>query len=240
MREWWRGKLIYFGLVIFCAVVLIILLFIIKFGSAYRGNLSSYINNPKQQELKLKKKKDIKRITFRKQGEISCLEMTPDGVVRQYSVCGNTLTDVQRLSDSKNITKLFKLVSENELENLKNTGGEIYELTIQTDTGTQVVYMSAANSPIANEIIQTVEYVHGDLVGTSPTPTSVVNSSAAPINNGTTPSPQNSLSNPSPTPDASATSQLPFVCDFIETSTKKKPFNVSNVICSSEPVTAPN
>lgn len=233
MKEWWEGKIIYIGLLAFALTVLITIYIIIQVGGAYKGGLSNFSNQQKPQELTLKKKKDIKRIIVRKHGEVSCMEVTPDGVIRQYNVCGGELTGAQRLNDSKNIVGLFKLVSESDLATLKRTGGEYYELTIETDTGTQIVYVSAGSGS-GGDIVQTIELVQGDVSGASPTPSDVSVPSNS-ISIISSPSPGDMIIvNPSPTPEPSAAIQQSFECDFIKDETKK-PWNVSNFICSTQP-----
>ena len=242
MKDWWKWKIIYLGLMVFALIVLITIYLIIKLGGAYRGGISLYSSNQAtSQTLILKKKKDIKRITIRKQGEVGCMEVTPDGIVRQYSVCGSDLTDVQRLNDSKNIVQLFKLVSENELIGQRNTGGQLYELTIQTDTGTQVVYYSVNGaSGASTEIVQTIQLIQGDLSSPSPSSSSALLPTSTPHAAASSSPGDTIVIYPSPTPAVSVTSQLPFTCDFIESGVKKKPFNVSNIICSTEHVSLPH
>lgn len=240
MKEWWQSKIIFIGIGIFVIVVVIILIISIKFGGAYKGGLSNFSNEIQDQEIVLKKKKQVKRLSIRKKGDTSCMDITPDGVVRQYDVCGGELTDAERLSDSKNITRLFKFVSESDITKLQDSGEDVYEITIYTETGTEVIYVSnSGTNGQAGQIVQEIILIIGDIHNPTPTPNSS-GSYESPRSSSQLSSPHASgITTPSPTPTSQPESLTPFICDYVESGSKKKPYNVSNVICSNEPTTAP-
>lgn len=216
-----------------------------KFGNAYRRGLLNVTNQKPTQELALREKKIIRRLSVRKSGEAGCLEITPDGAVRVYSRCGSELETASRLTDIKNIVKLFKLISENDLAaTLPVTpDGEVYELTIVTENGSQVVYIvfNPDNSGTTGEIINTIEDIKEDIPQPSPTPTPApIESGPTPTGVLTSPTPTGGFApTPLPTTSPAPQAQQPFLCDFAEGGGQQRPLTISNTICSTAPTPAP-
>lgn len=237
MKKLLRGKYIWITLGAFTLLLIGIGVFIYGFGTAYRRGLAT-LTQPLPEALTLKKKKIVSRITVKKSGESGCIEVTPDGIVRVYENCEGELTSAHRLIDPKNILKLFKLVSERDLEKSKKSGDNVYELILDTESGKEVVYVIIDGGD--GEIIQAIENIKGDVPGPVATPAI----SPAPQTPVATPpagsSPQIvSSPQPSATPPTGGQTTIPFVCDFSETSDSKKPYRVSNVVCTTEPSPVP-
>ncbi len=213
----------------------IIVLVLIGIGRAYRGGISNVAETLPQQ-YKLEKKKEVRRITIKASDEAGCIEVTPDGIVRVYAQCGGALQSAIRLTDTKSLLQLFRLVSENDLTKLKKGKGKVYQLTIETDSGTQTITIVGGGD--GTPIIQTIETIINNLPTTSPSPAaSGITPSPTIIPGVPTPTPGtggDASSDPSPSPDAAVTPN-PFTCNFSE-SGGTKPVRVSNVVCTSEPL----
>jgi hypothetical protein len=211
-------------------------------GNRYQSSLSALEQQAK--DVSHKKKKNIRRITVQKEGEKNCLEVTPDGVVRVYSSCGSELENAHRPNDPKYVLNLFRVIREAELDLLRlenNIGGEIYKITVETDEGTQTYYIAANGSGSIDEIIQTIISIQGNLPGASTSPFAIPYATpiSSPISNPSITPPQTS-----PIPGASPGSgggsgDSPFTCDFNESGSNIKPYRVSNIVCSSEPLPVP-
>lgn len=233
-----KGKSFFFIIFILVIILAVVFFLVIGFGKLYRGTLSNLIAPNKEQELPpAAKKKTVRKITIKRLGEEGCLEVTPEGVVRVYNICGEELKGAARLQDPKNIIKLFKIANESDLTKYTSEGeGEIYELTIETDTGTQVITIVVNNnSPgYVTDLIQTIVAIGGDLPSFYPTPSPVVNNPIPSAVVFVSPTPaSSSIFYPSPTAIGGVPQEEYFTCDFGESSTK--PYRISNVVCTSEP-----
>lgn len=237
MRKIFKGKVLFVVGGVFILIVMLAGLVTWGIGNAYRGRILS-LEQPPPQEQELIKKASIRKITIKKRGETSCMEVTPDGVVRIYETCGGDLSDASRLTDPRNILKLFRIVSEADLEAYRNSGEVLYELVIETDQGTHTIYVAGGGG--GEEIIDTIDQIGGDI----PNPSPSVFSSGSPLPPGGTPEPSPSVipGGPSPTPGSSSPptgGDNPFLCDFSDSGGQGKPYRVSNVVCSNEPSPAP-
>ncbi|KKS41465.1 MAG: hypothetical protein UV61_C0005G0048 [Candidatus Gottesmanbacteria bacterium GW2011_GWB1_43_11] len=245
MKKIFKGKQIYLLLAIFLLVIVSSGLLIAAFGQVYQSSLEKYRNPAPLPPTTLNKAK-IRKVTIRKGDEANCIEVTPDGVIRVFAQCGGELTDANRVLDARSILKLFKFLSNADLDKLQNKGsGIVYELTIETDTGTQVIYITGdggggGGGGGGEEIIPIIEDIKGSLPSPSPESSGT---SATPAPSGST-SPQaspGSSANPSPSASPQAGGGQPtFVCDYQDFANPlKRPFNVSNILCSTDPSPAP-
>lgn len=242
MRDLFKGKNVILMGMILVLVIAGIGLTVWRIGQAYRLGISSFEAKKTTEELTLKKKKIISKITIKRQGEENCIEVTPDGIVRVYRECGTQeLESANRLTNPKSVLKLFKLVSETDLSKLDTSGeGELYQLILETDEGTEVVYIvfSDDSPPVIEEIIETIENVEEEIPDPTPIPNPSASMQLFPSGGATSP-PQASgvvvSPSPSATPGTGGSQEVPFNCDYQETS-QNKPVNVSNTICTSEPV----
>src|SRR3989344_8837826 len=112
MHKLKRTTAIYIAAFLLILVIGSTVVVVMRLGVAYKGGLSSLTGQKLPEEVSLKKKKNIKKITVQKEGSTDCMEVTPDGIVKIYTTCGQNLDSANRLTDTKNILKLFKLISE--------------------------------------------------------------------------------------------------------------------------------
>lgn len=220
---------------VFAIMLMVMALILVKIGQAYRDwLLLTNVSNTKPIVFPSKVKK-VKRVTIQKNGELSCIEVGDDGVVRVYSDCGNALENAHRLTNLKNILKLLQLAGGN-LFLTEPPDGDYYTLTIETDEGTQIVYITK-DSPGGDEIIETIEDIEGDLPDPSPsTPLASIQASSSPF---ASTQPSGSAGGiPSPTPGGGS-NQESFFCEFSESPGQEKPYSISNIICSTEPSPLP-
>ncbi len=238
MRSFFKGKMIYLLGAVFIVTLVGIIIYTILFGNAYKEGLDSFTNQNSSQEITSDKKKKIMRVTIKKEGETQCIKVTPDGIVRIYATCDEDLESVTRPSDPKNILNLLKILTEADLKKFQGgMTGNYYILTIETDTGTETIYVSST-SDIGDDIIQTIEDIKEDL--SSPIPR--VSAEASPFSSANplfTP-PASPLFSPLPSvlPSGEGSSQQVFSCEF-DAQGNRKPFNISNIICSTEPTPVP-
>jgi hypothetical protein len=171
-----------------------------------------------------------------------CTEIAPDGVVRIYSKCGTTLDDAYRSYDSGSIVKLMKMLYDPRALSLKKPeNGAFYTITIETEGGTFTIFVpkpGGSGGTIGDQIISVI----GDIIDDKPpeiVPTKYITGTPEPTNlPGVIP-----VSTAIPTMTVSPTPQTgeilpqnPFTCDFTGATGIKKPYRVSNVVCSTEPV----
>lgn len=242
-----RIKPIYILGIVLILIILVILVVVIRFGKAYQLGLAQFTPLTPQEVIKLKKTKNIRKITITKEDEESCLEVTPDGVVRIYTICNQELSQAVRLANPKNILKLFQAVVEERFASCE--GQWMYELMIESEAGSERVCVATdisgggeggGGGGGGGGISGIIDEIIGDVPGTvSPSPGAGVPSPTP--GSSLLPSPASSgqaFASPSPSPPTS-TSPQPFVCNFSETGGSGKPYRVSNVVCTSEPSTAP-
>jgi hypothetical protein len=225
---------------IFLVIIIITIFLIIQFGKVYKGGLESISTN-NQNEIQMTKKKPIKKIILKNVNDTGCVEVTSEGIVRVYDECDKDLKQAARLTDSKNILKLIKLVSETDWEKYIHKGlGNFYEIVIETENGIQTIYIPIDDSNgVVDEIIKTVDEVKNDIPGQSPIPSINLSSILPNVSSDPIVLPSGWEEFGSPQPSSDTIVQQPFVCPFIEQGGKKKPVNVSNIICSADPSQAP-
>jgi hypothetical protein len=245
------------GIVLIVLLVVIIII-VTRIGGVYKKGINQLSDQPLPGQATHITKEKINRITVKNGKDNGCTEMTSDGIVRVYSACGSQLVSANRMSNPANILRLFKLVGESEFAQSDNpistcTG---YIMTIETESKKHSVCMdnikpddtnggsggigsgggSGGGSPI-DDIIDTIKKIIDDI---PPTPT------IAPYINSPTPSPD-ILNTPIPTvpfipgdlPTSTPTIVVlkPFTCGYtVDANGKKRPYNVSNIICSELPV----
>lgn len=221
--------------IIFVITVVIVSIIAIGIGRGYRGSLTAVSAPKKADDATLGKKKNIKRIMIKKSEGEECIEVTPDGVVRVYATCGGELISSQRPADPKYILDLMRLAAETDPSKLPtDQTGAYYDITIETDSGSQTVRVYTSGGG-GSEIINTINNVINTLTNPSPTPGSSPVLDATPFS---TPIP---VSTPVPTPEPGASPEIgeekPFTCNFNPDGTAKKPYRVSNVVCTDTPQT---
>lgn len=234
MKKSWLSLASLLLLVFFFIVLYVVLHYV---GQQY-NNGSTNTNNSVDQT-PLKAIRVVKKITVKDEGE-GCIEITPDGVVRTYSECNGDVTDVNRLANPKNILHLIQITSQIDFANYKvRPLGASLTLLIETDNGTETIYIPKGNG--GGDISHTIDQINGDL----PQPTSTLGPGeptltpavGSPRPTSLTPTVQPTFG-PSPTPGPSGTEPKSFTCGFAGDESKK-PYNVSNYICSTEPSPAP-
>ena len=240
MKKIFEAQNLFITLGIFAAIIIFLLILILGVGKAYRLGLSRFSPEQAPGEVSLKKKKEIKKISISRGGESGCMEITPDGIVRIYSTCGENLTSADRLTDLKFIQNLFRLINEQDLSKYtkKLTGEDVIEITVNTDTGTEHYYLIIGD-PGTQGIIDTIENIKGDLPGASPSPQASIGASGYIPPSPPPPGSSQYYIIPSATPGSTSLPITPFTCDFIVAPGMKKPFNISNIICSTQPSPVP-
>lgn len=219
-----------------------IVVLVLGIGKEYRRGISDISGEPQPKKLTIFRRDEVRKIIVKKGAGDGCMEITPDGVVRLFSTCGVTLVDASRLSDSKNILKLFKIITEEDLTTYQQkTDGLVYEITIETDSGSKTIYVAlgGGSDGIGQTIIGTIDDITEDIPqaspsqGSTPTPTQS-------LFNTSTPTPTGTIFVPTPTPTTQVGgAQTSFTCGFTESGGTKKPFNISNIVCSTEPSPVP-
>lgn len=235
-----RQKWLYFAGIGFALTLILLLVLGIAFGVSYRKSLTNVVPEPQINEMTSLVGKKIKKVTFQKRYSSECIEVTADGIVRVYATCGKELNSADRLRDPKNIFKLYKLLTEKDYKSDSFTeNDEVYLVTLETETGTQIFYF-VADSKDTNiaELINTFNNILGDLPGASPTPNFALLSSSSPQVSASLPPPSGTSFYPTPSPSGASLTQT-FTCDFSDAKGTKKPMNVSNVICTGDPSPAP-
>lgn len=227
------------GIAFFFILFIVIMYVLSGLARAYRSNIVQYAPpSVKNREVSIKEKKNIKKITLRREGDVQCTELTPDGAVRTYSRCGSSIIDAKRVFNAANIYRLFDKISELVEGNYQRKGeGTVYEILVETGTGTEVYYITLEDGGSDTGGLTTIVT---NVLGDVPTPTPYVAGEIPTITR--TPSPTRTVtpgasptpiqSGPTPTPSASA--EQPFMCDFSE-NTQSKPTRISGVACTSQP-----
>lgn len=213
-----------------------------RFGSAIESRLGQIIPVPTSGNISDTPSKKVRRITVMDETG-GCIEVTPDGAVRVYKVCGDELDTAYRPQDPKYILELFTKVKALNTKKYmtKPVTGEYITLVIETDQGTETIYLpgtdQSGGSP--DDIIHTIDNIVDDIPPPTPTPTLLP--SATPSHSPSvspTASPTNALTGtPTPTGLPQGPEGDPFTCVFDDNGTGK-PYRVSNVVCSTEPIPA--
>jgi hypothetical protein len=236
-----RSAYLFITAALFCIVIIFVYVSLQKIGTSYKQGLSS-VSTKIQDAPMARDARKVRRITV-VQDDGSCLELTSDGVVRSFATCDGTITDVNRLADPKHLLKLFQYASQMDFAKFqdKPTEGNYTTLTIETDQGSVTVYVPYTPGGGGGGADPPIEDVIDTIIGDLPQPTQTPvpgQPTNTPIPPGVTITPTDT---PGPTPIGGTTPTptwkppFPFLCDFSDGSTKKKPYYISGVICSTGP-----
>jgi hypothetical protein len=249
---------------IFIIVVFIIIIILIRIGGAYRFGLETFSLDDQISDVTHTERQKIRKITIKNKTDTGCMEVTPDGIIRIFAVCEKELSSARRVTDTRYILKLYKKLSETDITKLPKSSTTVcegYTLILETDEDTKSVCLQnssegdnsggningggSGNSgegiiDVIDDIITIIDQVIDNI---PPTPTP----SSSPIILTPTPDSESTTTTTpillpswgiSPTPTTAAVQ--PFTCDFIDAFGKKRPYTISNVICSTEPSQAPS
>lgn len=251
MKNIFKDKVLFIGGIILIIVIVVIVILTIKVGNAYKSKLS---DTTTQAPLPIThtEKDAITKVSITNNNDNSCIEITPDGAIRVYSECGTKLVTAHRTTDIRYTAKLYKTLyempeSESQTQStIDNCEG--YIITIETENNTRKVCITkdsqnggdtSQNSfqqTINNDIIDTIDKIIEDIPPT-PTVTSSPNQPTSTLSPSSTVNPsQPMIPTVIPTPTVTSAPQKPFTCDFLDVNGKKRPKNVSNVICSTDPI----
>jgi hypothetical protein len=262
MKDTLKSKSIFIIAGVLVVLVIAIIVVLIRIGNAYRKGLSQIDNQPPPQDVTHIVRKKISKIIIKKNAnDAGCVEVTPDGIVRTYSVCDTQLSSANRMNDASNIIHLFALAGQTDYTSDATSTDAVaactgYIMTIQTDDGTkQSVCMKSSagggggtgggvtgggggggTSPIG-EIIDTIKKVIDDI---PPTPTEIqptVTGIPTPVISDTLAPTFSYVPGDQPTPTPTPQVMHPFTCGYwVDANGHRHPYNVSNVICSDQPV----
>jgi hypothetical protein len=249
-----QKHLIIIGAVLF-GVLIVCLILITGIGNAYKSGLSRFTDNNTPANTTLIEREKITRITLKNGKDKGCIEVTPDGAVRIYDICGEQLSDANRISDTTNITRLFKQVSELNLKNITGTnecstyiinvetasGQKNFCLTDLKNAGTQNGNPNQNNQQVIDRIITDIKQTIDDIITEIPKPTPT--SAAVPTQPDIIPTipPVQTLAPSQILPPFVSPTAIPeptggtFTCDFDTSGKTGKPYRVSNVVCTSLP-----
>lgn len=184
-------------------------------------------------------RRQLRKITI--DDDTGCLEVTSEGIVRVYETCGETLESVSRPIDPKRIIQLFEYTSRLAFDefSLPPTSGQYLRLIVDTTTGSYTIYIPVESGD--DSISDTIDLIKGDIPQPTVTPQATL--IPTPTLPGSTPLPSLTPTptiqfGVTPTPTVAITPR-PFTCGFSDDPTDIRPFNVTNVICSTEPSPAP-
>jgi hypothetical protein len=223
----------------FAAVIVLLVVFGMAFGGSYRKTLSEILPQSQINNLSTTETKKVKKITFQKQNETGCIEVTPDGIVRVYTVCNEKLDSANRVTETRNINKLFQLVREKDYKTRDFSDSEnAYKVIVETESGTEIFYIVVDEGNESEELLDTLNDIIEDIPKSSPTPSPIYPTPSSPGASQSTQPASSQSPNPSPSPNSSEIVET-FTCDFTESGDPRKPYNVSNVICTGEPSPAP-
>jgi hypothetical protein len=250
MKKIFKEYILYLVGIILLVLVLTIFLVLTKMGQNYGKGLNNVANQNPITNITHIERKDIKSISLKKANESGCMVITPDGAVRIYKICDKEMQEAHRLTDAKRILEFYKLMAETDLQEITNSDDcDGYIATLNTDESERIVCIGSLsgsngnNSPGDNPINiigDTIKKIIEDLPMSTPTP--IVPTGQLP--SGTIipgePTPTiYGLIGFEPTPTPTGRPLVPFSCNFSGPSGNKKPTNISNIVCSSDPTPAP-
>jgi hypothetical protein len=262
MKDLFKNKSLYLIGLVLVILIAAIIFTVSRIGGAYQNGISQLTDQKAPTNATHTVKLKINKITVKNAGDKGCVEVTPDGIVRTYDVCGSQLSGANRMMDASNINRLFKLAGETDFTKAQETAVSDcagYVMTIETEAGKKSICMgnqksgsgsgnsgsntgsggnggSGGNNPIG-EIVDTIIKIIEDIPPT-PTITHMPGTPAPTIEITGTPQPTipflpEDLPTPTPTPIL----LKPFTCGYtVDANGKKRPYNVSNIICSDLPV----
>ncbi len=225
--------------ILFTVVIATVTFMISNIGMRYGQGLRQFTTTPIEQDGSQPKRVEIKKIIIQKKDSSTCIEVSSDAVARTYDQCGERVTDARRINDSESLLDLFQFLHEHNLSAYETEDdGYIYKITVETDEGTRVYFIRSNNavSSIQN-LIRTIELLEGDIttaIYPSPSSYQSVKSSTYVFQ----PVASSGQTNVSPATGIGALQPPTFTCEYIDTPSGKKPVNVSNIICSGDPIPA--
>ncbi len=244
-----KKTLLYTLGIVLVAVLVLAVVYAFYFGRAL-GNRVENIPVPEIQETELPQKKNIKKITVQRGNDVECIEITPDGAVRIFETCGGDLVAAYREQNTTAIAQLFNKLARTDFSLYSFPPDNdmlrvsVYTIIIQTDTGTETVYLyfDPSRPSQANDVVKLIDTVVNDKPTPTATATPVVTTSPTAPGNTGTPSPTLSQGASAPTTTPTPTGQVsqgdflkdPFTCVYYDTDSR--PHRVSNVVCSTEPL----
>jgi hypothetical protein len=226
-----------------CIGIFLIIFFALKhIGARYDQGLVNLIPT-RSEGPAVRKARTIRKVVIFDEDNKGCMEITPDGVVRTYEVCGENLKDANRIADPKFILKLIQIASQIDFSKYRQkVSGPYLTLIIETDTGTEIIYVPLGRE--GGDIINTINLIREELPQPTQTPgpfTQTPTPTLGGVSNSPTPTPRISHTpGPSPTlnPHPSEIIESPFTCGYTE-STGPRPYNISNFICTTQPSPGP-
>lgn len=187
----------------------------------------------------------VRRVRIKNQkDEKGCIEVNPDGAVVVYSDCeAKTILSAERELDTKFIRRLFEHYALADLDEESRVMKSGYVVIVETDEGVSTYYVADAGDIRGKSggATETISEIIANIIEDAPMPTptavSVTQTVTPTVAVGGVISTPTVVVNSSPTPNPTHEPQ-PFSCDFSE-SDPKKPYRVSQVVCTSEPTPAP-
>jgi hypothetical protein len=250
-----KGKPLFFVGVIFVGILCLIVVALVRIGGAYRSGLNRFSTEEQISDVTHTERQKIRKITIKNTTGSGCMEVTPDGVIRFYNVCQKELSDARRVTDTKFILRLYKKMAETDLTTLPDATNSVcsgYIMTLETDAETKTVCVQnktegdnisggggGANNGDIGEIITIIDQVIDNI---PPTPTMTPDPGNPTIVPGTSISPTPTdmvLPSWGVTPTPTVATARPFICDFTDVQGKKRPYTISNIICSTGPSPGP-
>jgi hypothetical protein len=237
---------VYIAFLLISLCLFFVIYFIFRgFGKKYDEGLASLIQKSPESQSTASVRK-VRKVTVIHNDDKGCMEVTPDGIVRTYDTCGGELTDANRLADPKNVLHLIQIASQIDVSSYrKKISGPVLTLIIETDNGTETIYIptNGGGGGGNDDVTKIVDLIEGDLPQPTATPgpeTIIPTPTMGGVSFTPTPSPIYSPTpGPSPTPTPTPNPEVPFKCGYSQDPSSKKPFNVSNYICSTEPSPPP-
>lgn len=215
-------------------IVALIVLLLTRIGSGYQKSISSVEQIKSTAPVNYRTVKNVRKVTVHNQKGNGCMEITPDGIVRKYSVCGEKLETADRLRDPKNIIKLFRKISERDWAVITPpVSANIMKLTFENEDGTKGDYYVIIDDPDDTDITDVIDDITEDIPpqASSPTPSPVPSNPPIPgVTNS--PSPTQYIPPWVPTPTTQPIGDQPFLCGYTQDG---KPTNISNTMCSTLP-----
>jgi hypothetical protein len=246
-----KYSLAFIGIVL-VVVIIVIILIVIKIGGAYRNGISQIGDQPPIGNSTHIIKKKINKIILKKSNDDKgCIEITNDGIVRTYDICGTQLASASRMTDTNNIIRLFKIAGETDYSTESMSEDAIakcsgYIMMIETEDGKRTICTKSGSSgtgggtgggnPI-DDIVDTIKKIIEDIPPTptpvmptiTPIPTIVISGTPEP----TLPFVPSDIMTPTPTPVI----LKQFTCGYsIGANGTKHPYDVSNTICTDQPI----
>ncbi|OGG04951.1 hypothetical protein A2Z33_06680 [Candidatus Gottesmanbacteria bacterium RBG_16_52_11] len=240
--------------VLLAVIVLIAAVVLIGIGRSYGGRFLLLPGSGNPPQLEPLVRDEITKITVRDEVNDRCIEFTRDGAARIYEGCEESVTGAARLTNTRTVSRLFKLVSESDARVFAPAGADGcssgYSLIIHTATGRQEVCLAInagfapgtaqqqAYEQIIDDITGTVDDLLDEIIPTptAPPPTAIP---TLPVSPAATPSTgPTTVFGPTPSPTPTVNPVSGFTCEFTGTGTRK-PYIINDIMCSSKPTPYP-